>query len=40
MKKFIALGTECTRYLKVEQASEGEFFILSSLALRAIFLFI
>jgi hypothetical protein len=35
MKKFVALGTECVEYLKVAKASEGEFFILSSLALYA-----
>jgi hypothetical protein len=23
MKKFVALGTECTKYLKVAKASEG-----------------
>jgi hypothetical protein len=40
MKKFVALGTECTQYLKVAKASEGEFFILSLLALYAFFLFI
>jgi hypothetical protein len=37
MKKFVALGTECTQYLKVAKASEGEFFVLSSLALYAFF---
>jgi hypothetical protein len=26
MKKFVALGTECTEYLKVAKASEGKFF--------------
>jgi hypothetical protein len=26
MKKFVALGTECTKYLKVAKASEGKFF--------------
>jgi hypothetical protein len=35
MKKFVALGIECTLYLKVAKASEGEFFILSLLALYA-----
>jgi hypothetical protein len=35
MKKFIALGTECTEYLKVAKASEGEFFVLSLLVLYA-----
>jgi hypothetical protein len=24
MKKFVALGTECTEYLKVAKASKGE----------------
>jgi hypothetical protein len=28
MKKFVALGTECTEYLKVVKASEGKFFCL------------
>jgi hypothetical protein len=27
MKKFLALGTECTQYLKVAKASEGESFV-------------
>jgi hypothetical protein len=35
MKKFIALGTECTEYLKVAKVSEGEFFVLSLLVLYA-----
>jgi hypothetical protein len=35
MKKFIALGTECTEYLKVAKAFEGEFFVLSLLVLYA-----
>jgi hypothetical protein len=35
MKKFVALGTECTEYLKVAKASEGEFFVLSLLVLYA-----
>jgi hypothetical protein len=25
MKKFVALGTECMKYLKVAKASEGKF---------------
>jgi hypothetical protein len=29
------LGTECTEYLKVAKASEGEFFVLSLLVLYA-----
>jgi hypothetical protein len=33
MKRFVALGTECAEYLRVAKASEGEFLILSSLAL-------
>jgi hypothetical protein len=37
MKKFVALGTECTEYLKVVKASEGEFFILPLLVLYASF---
>jgi hypothetical protein len=40
MKKFIALGTECTQYLKVAKASEGEFFVLSSLVLYAFSFFL
>jgi hypothetical protein len=35
MKKFVALGTECTEYLKVAKASEGKFFVLSLLVLYA-----
>jgi hypothetical protein len=33
MKKFIALGTECAKYLKVARAFEGKFFVLSLLCL-------
>jgi hypothetical protein len=33
MKKFVALGTECTQYLKVARASEGKFLVLFLLAL-------
>jgi hypothetical protein len=40
MKKFVALGTECTRYWKAVQASEGEFLVLFLLALYAFSLFI
>jgi hypothetical protein len=40
MKKFVALGTECTEYLKVVKASEGEFFVLSSLVLYAFLCFL
>jgi hypothetical protein len=35
MKKFVTLGIECTEYLKVAKASEGEFFVLSLLVLYA-----
>jgi hypothetical protein len=40
MKKFVALGTECTQYWKVAKASEGEFFALFLLALYVCSLFI
>jgi hypothetical protein len=40
LKRFVALGTECAEYLKVEKASEGTLDILSLLFLYASVLFI
>jgi hypothetical protein len=39
MKKFVALGTECAKYLKVARASEGGLLVLSFLLCMLLFAF-
>jgi hypothetical protein len=39
MKKFVALGIECAKYLKVARAFEGELFFLSLLSCMLLFAF-
>jgi hypothetical protein len=39
MKKFVALGTECVKYLKATRASEGNFLSYTLLVLSAFLCF-